>query len=81
MVYIFIRSMVTLSAVIFLVSPDISLAAVSIMLLVNDGKLNAAAAMSVVVVLVILVVLGIGELLGRLLGSSRAPRTAGPRLH
>lgn len=80
-VYIFIRSMVTLSAVIFLVSPDISLAAVSIMLLVNDGKLNAAAAMSVVVVVVILVVLGIGELLGRLLGTSRAPRTAGPRLH
>ncbi len=68
-VYIFIRSMVTLSAVIFLVSPDISLAAVSIMLLVNDGKLNAAAAMSVVVVLVILAVLGLGELLGRMMGS------------
>jgi iron(III) transport system permease protein len=70
-VYIFIRSMVTLSAVIFLVSPDISLAAVSIMLLVNDGKLNAAAAMSVVVVLVILVVLGIGELLGRAMGAGQ----------
>jgi len=72
-IYIFIRSMVTLSAVIFLVSPDISLAAVSIMLLVNDGKLNAAAAMSVVVVLVILVVLGIGEVIARARGRDQRP--------
>ncbi len=72
-IYIFIRSMVTLSAVIFLVSPDVSLAAVSIMLLVNDGKLNAAAAMSVVVVLVILIVLGIGELLARAMGGDQRP--------
>ena len=75
-VYIFTRSMVTLSAVIFLVSPDISLAAVSIMLLVNDGKLNAAAAMSVVVVLVILMVLGVGELLGRAMRGKHQPASS-----
>jgi len=78
-VYIFIRSMVTLSAVIFLVSPDISLAAVSIMLLVNDGKLNAAAAMSVVVVLVILVVLAFAELLGRTIGGGHQSEHPEPR--
>jgi hypothetical protein len=47
--------------------------AVSIMLLVNDGKLNAAAAISVVVVLVILVVLAIGELLGRAMRGNQQP--------
>jgi hypothetical protein len=39
-------------------------------LLANDGKLSAAAAMSVVVVLVIL---GIGELLGRAMEAGDQP--------
>ncbi len=46
LVYIFIRGMVTLSAVIFLVSPGYNLASVSILNQVEAGRLGAAAALS-----------------------------------
>ena len=46
LVYIFIRGMVTLSAVIFLISPGYNLASVSILNQVEAGRLGAAAALS-----------------------------------
>jgi iron(III) transport system permease protein len=46
LIYIFIRGMVTLSAVIFLVSPGYNLASVSILNQVEAGRLGAAAALS-----------------------------------
>lgn len=46
LVYIFIRGMVTISAVIFLVSPGYNLASVSILNQVEAGRLGAAAALS-----------------------------------
>ncbi|UCZ56200.1 ABC transporter permease subunit [Desulfurispirillum indicum] len=56
--YLFIQSMVTISAVIFLVSPHVRLASVSILQLLNEGRTQSAAAMSVLLVVVIMAVLG-----------------------
>ena len=52
------RAMVTLSAVIFLVSPRNSVAAVSVLLLDDSGKASQAAAFSVVIMAVVLIVAG-----------------------
>lgn len=49
-VYIFVRSMVTLSAVIFLIAPGLELPATAVLTLTTDGKLAAAAALSTVLV-------------------------------
>ena len=38
LIYYFMRSMVTISAVIFLISPDVHLAAISVINLEKDGK-------------------------------------------
>ena len=46
-VFFFVRSMVTLSAVIFIVTPSTQLAAVSVLLLDDSGNQNQAAAFSV----------------------------------
>ncbi len=52
-VFYFVRSMVTLSAVIFLVTPVTQLAAVSVLLLDDAGNQNQAAAFSVCIMLVV----------------------------
>lgn len=52
-VFYFMRSMVTLSAVIFLVTPVTQLAAVSVLLLDDSGNQNQAAAFSVCIMLVV----------------------------
>ena len=64
-VYIFVRSMVTLSAVIFLIAPGLELPATAVLTLTTDGKLAAAAALSTVLVGVILFVVGTARLLLR----------------
>jgi iron(III) transport system permease protein len=52
-VFFFVRSMVTLSAVIFLVTPATQLAAVSVLLLDDSGNQNQAAAFSVCIVVIV----------------------------
>jgi iron(III) transport system permease protein len=52
-VFFFVRSMVTLSAVIFIVTPQTQLAAVSVLLLDDSGNQNQAAAYSVCIMLVV----------------------------
>lgn len=56
-VFFFMRSMVTLSAVIFLVTPSVNLAAVSVMLLDDAGNITQAAAFSTCIIGVVLVAL------------------------
>ncbi len=56
-VFFFMRTMVTLAAVIFLVSPKVNLAAVSVMLLDDAGNITQAAAYSTLIILVVLVAL------------------------
>jgi len=53
--YYFMRSMVTISAVIFLVSPDVHLAAISVVNLEKDGKDGASSAMSFLIILVVMI--------------------------
>lgn len=67
-VFFFMRSMVTLSAVIFLITPATQLAAVSVLLLDDAGNLNQAAAFSVCIVAVVVGVLLLFQLLLRLAG-------------
>lgn len=57
-IFFFMRSMVTLSSVIFLVSPSVNLAAVSVMLLDDAGNSTQAAAFSTLIILVVLIALG-----------------------
>ena len=71
-VFFFVRSMVTLSAVIFLVTPATQLAAVSVLLLDDAGNQNQAAAFSVCIMLV--VAAGAAAVPGRAAGE-RTPRT------
>jgi len=56
MVFYFIQGMVTLSALIFLVTPQASLAAVSVLTLNDTGQLAQAAAMSTMIMLIILLI-------------------------
>jgi iron(III) transport system permease protein len=60
--------MVTLSAVIFLITPASQLAAVSVLLLDEAGNLNQAAAFSVCIIGVVVGVLLAFQLLLRLAG-------------
>ncbi len=64
-VYIFVRSMVTLSAVIFLIAPGLELPATAVLTLTTDGKLAAAAALSTLLVAVILLVVGVARVVLR----------------
>jgi iron(III) transport system permease protein len=68
-VFFFVRSMVTLSAVIFLVTPVTQLAAVSVLLLDDAGNQNQAAAFSVCIMLVVALVLALFRLGMRLSGN------------
>ncbi len=65
LIYYFMRSMVTVSAVLFLISPDVHLAAVSVINLEKDGKDGSSAAMSTLIMLVVVVVLVIFGLFTR----------------
>jgi iron(III) transport system permease protein len=56
-VFFFMRSMVTLSAVIFLITPNTQVAAVSVLYLQDRGATNQAAAFSVCIMATIMVVL------------------------
>lgn len=53
--FLFMRSMVTLSAVIFLVTPELNVAAVSVMHLNESGFVSQAAAFSTIIILVVAV--------------------------
>lgn len=56
-VFFFMRSMVTLSAVIFLITPNTQMAAVSVLYLQDRGATNQAAAFSVCIIATIMVAL------------------------
>lgn len=64
-VYAFMRSMNTLSTVIFLVSPGWNLASINIMSLANQGFLPTASATAVGIMLVIYVTFGVVKLILR----------------
>jgi iron(III) transport system permease protein len=68
-VFFFVRSMVTLSAVIFLITPSTQLAAVSVLLLDDAGNQNQAAAFSVCIMLVVVATLIGFQVLLRLFGA------------
>ncbi len=59
LIYYFMRSMVTISAVIFLISPDVHLAAVSVINLEKDGKEGASSAMTTLIILVVVAVISL----------------------
>jgi iron(III) transport system permease protein len=63
--FLFMRAMVTLSALIFLVSPRNTVAAVSVLLLDDSGKASQAAAFSVVIMAVVLMAAGMFNVLQR----------------
>ncbi len=75
--YYFMRSMVTISAVIFLISPDVHLAAVSVVNLEKDGKEGPSSAMATLIVLIVCVVLGLFALLSRRRRAGEARQSRG----
>jgi len=58
-VYFFMRSMTTISAVIFLVSATVHLAAIEIIMLDNDGWTASANAMCTCIILIVLIMLAL----------------------
>ena len=76
-VFFFVRSMVTLSAVIFLVTPQTQLAAVSVLLLDDAGNQNQAAAFSICIMLVVAGALALVH--GALWVSSKRGKGSGER--
>lgn len=69
--FLFMRSMVTLSAVIFLISPKVNVASVSVMRLDDAGFVSQAAAFSTCIMLTVAAALGVMKLLITLLGRRR----------
>ena len=67
-VFFFMRAMVTLAAVIFLVTPGNNLAAVSVLLLDDAGETTQAAAFSTLIMVVVIAVLLVFQGLLRLFG-------------
>lgn len=67
-VFFFMRAMVTLSAVIFLITPKTQLAAVSVLYLDDRGALNQAAAFAVCIMATVIGFLLVAQLLLRLGG-------------
>jgi iron(III) transport system permease protein len=63
--YFFMRSMTTISAVIFLVSASVHLAAIEIIMLDNDGWTASANAMCTCIIAIVLVVLGISNFVNK----------------
>ena len=68
-VFFFMRSMVTLAAVVFLFTPQTQLAAVSVLLLEDRGATNQAAAFSCSIMAIVIAALLVAHLLLRLLGA------------
>ncbi|MFT3720518.1 putative 2-aminoethylphosphonate ABC transporter permease subunit [Pseudorhodoferax sp.] len=76
--YFFINAMTTISAVVFLYSPDTKLASVAILNLDESGETGAAAAMAVLIVLASVAATGLYHLLGLWMQhSTQAWRRAG----
>ena len=65
LIYYFMRSMVTISAVIFLVSPDVHLASIAVINLEKDGLEGASAAMATLIIAVVFVTIGILAIFSR----------------
>jgi len=63
--YFFMRSMTTISAVIFLVSASVHLAAIEIIMLDNDGWTASANAMCTCIIAIVLVVLAISNFVNK----------------
>jgi len=59
LIYYFMRSMVTISAVIFLVSPDVHLASIAVINLEKDGLEGPSAAMATLIIVVVIVAIGL----------------------
>jgi len=74
--YFFMRSMTTISAVIFLVSASVHLAAIEIIMLDNDGWTASANAMCTCIIVIVLLVLGILHLLNKWIGNASGENTA-----
>ncbi|MEA3361360.1 MAG: ABC transporter permease subunit [Thermodesulfobacteriota bacterium] len=66
--YFFMRSMTTISAVIFLVSASVHLAAIEIIMLDNDGWTASANAMCTVIIVIVMAMLGILQLVQKKTG-------------
>ena len=67
-VYFFMRSMTTISAVIFLVSATVHLAAIEIIMLDNDGWTASANAMCTCIIVIVLVMLGLLQIVSKKTG-------------
>jgi len=67
-VYFFMRSMTTISAVIFLVSATVHLAAIEIIMLDNDGWTASANAMCTCIIVIVLFMLGILQIVAKRTG-------------
>ena len=67
--YFFMRSMTTISAVIFLVSASVHLAAIEIIMLDNDGWTASANAMCTCIIVIVFVMLGLLHLINKWAGS------------
>ena len=67
-VYFFMRAMTTISAVIFLVSATVHLAAIEIIMLDNDGWTASANAMCTCIIVIVLVMLGILQIVAKKTG-------------
>lgn len=76
--FLFMRAMVTLSAVIFLITPKLSVAAVSVMRLDQAGASTQAAAFSVLIMISVLLAMGLMRLLLRLQQGLSLRQNAGP---
>lgn len=63
--YVFVHGMVTLSAVIFLVSPDTMMASVGIFLHAENGRYGLACSMSVLILALVVAVMGLIRLIER----------------
>jgi iron(III) transport system permease protein len=67
-VYFFMRSMTTISAVIFLVSASVHLAAIEIIMLDNDGWTASANAMCTCIIVIVFLMLGILHIVNKKTG-------------
>ncbi|BEU87032.1 iron ABC transporter permease [Selenomonas sp. TAMA-11512] len=72
LVYAFIRSMTSISAVIFLVSANYSLLTILILDQVEDSRYGVASAFSTILILIVYVAIGIINLLLRRMGSENS---------
>ncbi|MEJ2098975.1 MAG: ABC transporter permease subunit [Desulfobacterales bacterium] len=67
-IYFFMRAMTTISAVIFLVSATVHLAAIEIIMLDNDGWTASANAMCTCIIVIVLLMLGILQIIAKKTG-------------